>query len=391
MLPDFYQFHLNTKILFQAGIAKNCAHELEQMGIERFFLVCDPYFKESGLAGEISEALSSEGIAMVGKFSEIPANSELKVVQACAEGATRSGAQALMVLGGGSAMDTAKAANILFSQGGDLVADYSGTQTLTQPLKPLVAVPTTAGTGSEVTASAVILDKSSQRKLSFNDIYLRPAMALLDPEITLSLPPKITAMTGMDALTHAIESYTSLQANPMSDALALKAIALIKDNLLSVVQRGEDLEARSKMLIAANMAGIAFDHAMVGVVHAMSHATGGIAHVPHGLANSIYLPLGMEYNLSVAVEHYAQISRVLGIETRLMSTDEAARAAIAYIRQLQGELKEACGLENRLRDVGVQEDQLSAIAEAAIEDGTSFFNPREVTLEDLSPKIQEAY
>ncbi len=391
VIPEFYQFFLNTKILFQAGISQNFGHECEQLGVQKLFLICDPFFAQNGLADSIQEALANSGIQTVGRFSEVPPKSEIQVVQKCAEAAMASGAEALLALGGGSAMDTAKTANILFSLGGDLVNDYSGSQTISEPLKPLIAIPTTAGTGSEVTSSAVIFDEASQSKLSFNDFNLRPTLALLDPEITLSMPPKLTAMTGMDALTHAIESYTSLQANPMSDALAMKAIKIIKNHLLSAVRQGDDLEARSNMLVAANMAGIAFDHAMVGVVHAMSHATGGIAHVAHGLANSIYLPFGMEFNLEVAAERYAGIARRFGIDTRLLNTDEAARAAIAYVKQLRKDLYVACGLEFRLRDVGVNEDQLEAIAQAATEDGTSFFNPREVGYDDVYLKIKEAY
>jgi alcohol dehydrogenase class IV len=288
-------------------------------------------------------------------------------------------------------MDTAKAANIVFSLGGDLIADYSGSQTIPRALNPLIAIPTTAGTGSEVTSSAVIFDQATQRKLSFNDTFLRPHLALLDPELTLTVPPQATAMTGMDALTHAIEAYTSVQANPMSDALVVRAIPMIRAHLLRAVQQGDDLEARSQLLVAANMAGIAFDHAMVGVVHAMSHATGGIAHVAHGLANSIYLPFGMEYNLEVAASRYAELAPLLGVEAAGGGIEAAAQAAIRAVRGLREQLKKACGLPDRLRDAGVKEMQLEEIAATAVEDGASFFNPREVSYDDILPKIREAY
>jgi len=390
-MTDFYQFHLTTKVLYQEGISKDFGNELSQMSVQKFFMICDPYFSETGVAQEIKKGVEEGGAKVVGVFHEVPPNSELKIVQQCARLASEKGAEGIIALGGGSSMDTAKAANIIFSLGGDLVADYSGTQTITQALRPLIAIPTTAGTGSEVTASAVILDTQSQSKLSFNDSFMRPHLALLDPELTLTLPPKVTAMTGMDALTHAIEAYTSLQANPMSDALAMKAIKLIKNNLLEAVREGSDLERRSNMLIAANMAGIAFDHAMVGVVHSMSHATGGVAHVPHGMANSIYLPFGMEYNLDTSAARYAGIARRFGIETQGMSQEEAAKAAIAFVRQLRKDLKEACGLPDRLQEAGVQEEQIDTIAQLAVEDGTSFFNPREVTYEGVLAKIKEAY
>lgn len=388
---EFYQFFLNTKILFQPGISRDFSNELSQMPCKKFLLVTDPFFAESGVADAVRAGMEEAGAEVVALFKDIPPNSEVKVVKRCAAAASESGAEGIVVLGGGSAMDTAKAANIVFSLGGDLVADYSGSQTIPRALKSLIAIPTTAGTGSEVTSSAVIYDEDTQRKLSFNDAFLRPALALLDPELSLSLPPKPTAMTGMDALTHAIEAYTSAQANPMSDALAMKAIKLIKENLLKAVEQGEDLDARSQMMIASNMAGIAFDHAMVGVVHAMSHATGGIAHVPHGLANSIFLPYGMEYNLEVAAERYAGIARRLGVDTSGMDGHAAARAAVAAVRELRSALKRACALPDRLRDAGVAEGQLEEIAHTAVEDGASFFNPREVIFDEVFKKIQEAY
>ncbi len=391
MSTQFYQFFLNTKILFQPGIIKDFGNELSQFPIQKYFLIADPYFAEGEAAQNIRRVVQESGGEVVGVFKEIPPNSEVEVVKRCAAEAKRSGAEGMIVIGGGSALDTAKAANVVFSLGGDLVEDYSGSQTIPHALNPLIAIPTTAGTGAEVTSSAVIFEAATHRKLSFNDAFLRPHMTLLDPELTLSLPPKSTAMTGMDALTHAIESFTSLQANPMSDALAMKAIKLIRLNLLEAVKSGTDLEARSNMMIAANMAGIAFDHAMVGVVHSMSHATGGIANVPHGLANSIYLPFGMEYNLSVSAERYAGIAKRLGIDTSKMKPEVAAQKAIQYIFDLKKSLRELCGLPDRLRDAGVQEDQLEAIAQAAVEDGTSFFNPREVTYEEVLVKIKEAY
>jgi alcohol dehydrogenase len=388
---DFYQFFLNTKILFQAGISGDFSNELSQMNIGSWLLVTDPFFAHNGVAEKIRAGIEAAGCRVTGIFSDVPPNSELRVVQACIELAKQVGAEAIVALGGGSAIDTAKAANIVLSLGGDLVEDYSGAQTIPRALNPLIAIPTTAGTGSEVTSSAVIFDEASQRKLSFNDSYLRPSLALLDPELTLSLPPKATAMTGMDALTHSIESYTSVQSNPMSDALAMKAIKMIHLNLFKAVERGDDLAARSEMIIAANMAGIAFDQAMVGVVHSMSHATGGIAHVPHGMANSIYLPYGMEYNLEVCAERYAGIARRLGVDTAKMDKVSAARAAIQAVRDLRTSLKQLCGLPDRLRDAGVQEGQLEEIAHAAVEDGASFFNPREVIYEEVLQKIREAY
>lgn len=391
MIPEFYQFSLSTKVLFQAGISGDFSNEISKLPVKKFFLICDPFFAENGTAERIQKTVQEGGGRLVGIYQEIPPNSELGVVRRSAEQAKKSGAEGIIAVGGGSSLDTAKAANILLSLGGDLVADYSGTQTLPGKLNPLIAIPTTAGTGSEVTSSAVILDKDSHAKLSFNDSYLCPDLALLDPELTLTLPPRQTAMTGMDALTHAIEAYTSLQANPVSDAMAMKAVKMISGYLLKAVKNGTDLEARSNMLVAANLAGIAFDHAMVGVVHAMSHATGGVAEVPHGMANSIYLPFGMEYNLETSATRYAGIARRFGIDTAGMDPTQAAAAAVAHVRKLRAQLKAACGLPETLREAGVKKEQLETIARLAVEDGTSFYNPREVVFEEVLQKIQEAY
>lgn len=385
-----YQFFLRTKVLFQPGAARDFSNELNQLALKKVFIVCDPFFAKNGLAQTVKEGIEAAGVEVVGIYSDVPPNSELKTVEACASQARTAGAEGIVVLGGGSAIDTAKAANILLSLGGDLVNDYSGTQTISQELKPLIAIPTTAGTGSEVTSSAVIYDAVNRLKLSFNDSHLVPTLALLDPELTLTVPPQITAMTGMDAMTHSIEAVTSLQANPMSEALALQAIEMLRKNLLATVRDGSDLEGRGQLMAAANMAGIAFDHAMVGVIHAMSHATGGIAHVPHGMANSIFLPYGMEYNLEVAAAGYARMAPAFGIA---VSGDENAdaRAVIQAVRDLRRDLHQACGLPQRLSEAGVKESDLNEIARNAVDDGTSFFNPREVTEEGVLAKIREAY
>jgi alcohol dehydrogenase class IV len=359
MPQDFFQFYCPTKIISCAGIAR--------------------------------EFLKNAGVSVAGLFTEVPANSEVKAVKRCAEEGAKKDVDGVIAIGGGSVIDTAKGATILLTHGGDLVKDYSGAETLPGALKPLVAIPTTAGTGSEVTHAAVILDEESHTKLSFVDRHLAPALAVLDPELTVGLPPKLTAATAMDALTHAIESFTSIQANPFSEAMASEAIPLIRKNLLKAVLHGEDIDARSNLLIAAALAGIAFDHAMVGVVHGMSHATGGIVGVHHGTANSIFLPWGMEYNLSVCADKYAQIAGLLGVKTAGLTDEAAARKAIEAVIRLREELNQACGLPTRLKDAGVREDQLEAIAEGAVNDGTSFYNPRDVVKEEVLEAVRKAY
>ncbi len=389
MLPDFFQFSLPTKVLFQAGLAKDFSNELSQLGLTRILFITDQVLVDTGLASPVIEGLKNAGVEEIQIFSEVPPNSELKVVQKAAALGKEMGAEGIVALGGGSVMDTAKATNILLTLGGDLVGDYSGAHTLTQPLNPLIAIPTTSGTGSEVTKVAVILDEANSVKLSFLDRYLLPTLAILDPELTLSMPQKLTAMTGMDALTHAIEAVTSLEANPVSESLALMAIQKIVKALPIAVEDGKNIEARGEMLVASNLAGIAFDHAMVGVVHSMSHATGAIAHVPHGLANSILLPWGMEYNFEVAQEGYAKVAKAMGIEAT--DTQELAQAAIQKVRDLRAQMKKICCLADTLEGKGVKTEQLETIAQLAVEDGSSFYNPRDVVYEEVLETLRKAF
>lgn len=391
MPSDFFQFACSTKIVFNPGIARDFSVELSALNLLRPLVLTDKMLVKNGLVAPIIEGFKAAGLELAGVFDDVPSNSELGVIKRCSELAIEKGADGLIAIGGGSVIDTAKGVDILLTHGGNLVEDYSGAETLPGPLKPLVAIPTTAGTGSEVTHAAVILDEGNHVKLSFVDRNLSPHLAILDPELTVGLPPRLTAATAMDALTHAIEAYTSIQANPLSDALALRAIPLIRRNILRAVLHGEDLDARGALLAAATMAGIAFDHAMVGVVHGMAHSLGGLLGVHHGTANSIFLPWGMKYNSTVCAGKYAEIASCLGIKTDGLSAEAGAHAAIEAIQRLQKELFDACGLPFRLRDVGVQEGLLESIAEGAVNDGTSFYNPREVVKEEVLEEIRKAF
>lgn len=391
MPSDFFQFYCPTKIVFNPGIARDFSAELSVFSLKRVLVITDKMLVRLGVVNPVIEGIKNAGIEVGAVFSDVPSNSELEIVRRCAEEAVRNEVEGIVAIGGGSVLDTAKAVDILLTHGGDLVDDYSGAETLPGPLKPLIAIPTTAGTGSEVTHAALILDEAHHVKLSFVDRNLAPHLAVLDPELTTGLPAKLTAATAMDALTHAIESYTSVQANPVSEALASRAIPLIRKNILKAVLHGGDLGARGALLTAAVMSGIAFDHAMVGVVHGMSHATGGLAPVHHGTANSIFLPWGMEYNLEVCAEKYAEIAELLGVKVEGLSAEAAGRKGIEAIKRMREELQQACGLPYRLRDAGVGEDLLEAIAEGAVNDGTSFYNPREVVKEAVLEQVRKAY
>ena len=391
MLPEFFAFYSPTKVVYEAGIVSDLKPELDIIGIKKYFVVSDHILNDLGLVQKLADGLADAGCEMVGKFLDVQQDARLNDVKTCAEAVKSSGAEGIVSIGGGSVIDTAKAVNILFSEGGDLVEDYSGGHLLTRPLKPHVVIPTTAGTGSEVTMVAVIYDEENKEKLFFADKFLMPNLAVLDPEMTLSLPPKLTASTGMDALTHSIEAYVGVEASPFSDAFAAGAIELILKYLINATEDGADIEARGAMLIASAMAGIAFTHSMVGCVHGMAHVTGALYRVPHGEANTIYLPYGMEYNFEEITEKLARLAPIMGEDVTGLTEEEAARQAIEAVRKLTGKLHELGAIPIKLSEVGVPEDGLADIAEGALNDGTSFYNPREVEPEELLPYIQRAY
>ena len=391
MLPEFYQFQHPTKMIYGEGLASDFSHELEGLNAKKYFMVSDHVINDLGLLKEIKEGMEEGGITITGQFLDVPQDASIEAVEAISKQATETGAEGLMAVGGGSVIDATKAANFTFSHGGDFIEDYSGAGTLTEPLKPFVVIPTTAGTGSECTLVAIIYDTKNKVKLAFSDSYLLPDLAVLDPMMTKSLPPGLTASTGMDALSHAVESYVGIDTSPHSEALAVGAIELIFKNLVRSTENGDDLEARGAMLIASNMAGTSFSHSMVGCVHGMAHAVGGIARVPHGVANAILLPHGMEYNFEECKEKYAKLAYFMGEDVSGLSVDDAAKKAIEAVRNLNKKLNKASGIPINLKDAGVPEEKLNEIAEGAVEDGTSIYNIREVVAEEILVHIKNAY
>jgi alcohol dehydrogenase class IV len=391
MLPEFYQFHHPTKMIYGEGLVTDFAHELEELDAKNYYIVSDEVINKLGLIGPIKQALEESGFTITGEFHDVPQDASVEAVENISRNAMNSGAEGLIAVGGGSVIDATKAANIIFSEGGDLVEDYSGAATLTRPLKPFIAIPTTAGTGSENTIIAMIYDAANKTKLAFADRFLLPDLAVLDPVITQTMPPGLTASTGMDALTHAVESYVGIDSSPHSEALAVEAIKHIFTYLVRATRKGDDIEARGGMLIASNMAGSSFTHSMVGCVHSMAHAVGGLVRVPHGVANAILLPYGMEYNFEVSQKKFAALAAVIGVDAAGMAVDEAARRVIAAVRDLCQQLHDLDAIPLRLRDAGVPENSLPAIAEAATEDGSVIYNPREVVAEEILVHLKNAF
>jgi alcohol dehydrogenase len=360
-----------TKIVFGENTALDAAIEVENLKCKKALIVTDRELaKNTDIPEKIKKVL---GNLCVGIFSDVQADSGIHIVNQGAKLGKELGADCIVSVGGGSAIDTAKGMAILLKEGGKL-QDYVGFQILTRPQTPHIVIPTTAGTGSEVTYIAVIKDHEEGRKLLFGDYNILPNVAILDPKMTEGLPPRLTAATGMDAMSHAIEALHSLQREPIADGMALHAIRLIKEFLPKAVENGTDIMARGEMLIAANMAGIAFSNAQVGVVHALAHSVGARFKVHHGLANSILLPACLGYNADACGEVYIDILLALGVNIEGIQPDKAGEVVADKIIEFTKRL----GLPQRLRDVGVPEEGLKECSELALSDGAIVYNPKPI-------------
>jgi alcohol dehydrogenase class IV len=384
---DFFEFQLRPRVLYKAGLVDDIGPEIAYLGAQRALIVADAGTASAGLLDRVRAGLE-RSTTIAGIFTDVPHNSSVAAVTRGAEVARECAADLIVAVGGGSPIDTAKAMRILLTEGGRL-QDYEGYNLLTRPLTPMIAIPTTAGTGSEVTTWAVIRDEGTRRKLAFSSIQLAPDLAILDPEMTLSLPPNLTAATGIDALVHAIESFVGTSANPISDSLALQAIDMISNNLRDATYEGSDIEPRGQMLIAACIAGIAFSGGggSLGIVHALAHAIGGAFEIHHGTANAILLPYGMQFNSVAVPNRFARIARAMGVNSGGRPEQDVIAEGIDAVRLLTVD----CGLPTRLRDVGVPEDALPMIAETALGDAALFTNPRPASYEDALEIARSAW
>jgi len=362
-----------TKLVFEENSVNEVGMEVEELNCSRAFVVTDKGVAEAGLAERVEKALGNK---YVGTFDGCIQDSGIHIINEGAEKAKEKDADILVSVGGGSVIDTAKGMAILVKEGGK-IQDYAGLQMLTRPQTPHIVIPTTAGTGSEVTFAAVIKDWDKNQKMIFFDTYISASVGILDPTMTAGMPPQLTATTGMDALTHAVEAIHAMQAEPIADAMALHAIRLIMEYLPTCVANGDDLFARGQQLLASTMAGIAFGNAQVGLVHAMAHAVGGLFKVPHGLANSICLPHAMRYNMDECADRYAMIAQTMGLTKSMgddMTDEEAAEMAVNAI----SDLTQKMGIPQKLSEVGVPEDGLKDAADLALSDGSIVYNPKPI-------------
>jgi alcohol dehydrogenase class IV len=367
-----FTFRSAGNLLFGRHAVRELGGVLDRIGSKRVFLVTDKILAKVGIVDQVKEAAGRP----VEVFDGGEPEPSLGMVQACIVAARAFRPDTIVGLGGGSNMDAAKLAAVVLGHGGD-VRDYVGENKVPGPVMPLVCVPTTAGTGSEVSQAAVFTNTDIQLKVSVLSYYLRPVAAVVDPLLTVTCPPKVTADSGIDALTHAIEAYTAVDnatyplppgetsvyqgKNPFADMCAEKAITLVGKYLRRAVKDGNDLEARDGMALAATMGGLAFSNAGVALVHAMEYPVGAAVHVSHGAGNGLLLPFVMRYNASTRQEEFGYIAELLGDDTTGEYEAEAAEAAITAVEQLKSDI----GIPARLRDIGVKEEMLPGFAEKA--------------------------
>lgn len=394
MSQPYYEFFCPVKVIAGKAALEHIPYELSGVGATRTLLITDKGVRAAGLLEPVLEACEEGGQDIASIYDDVPPDSSTQVVKAIADLYREEKCDSIIAVGGGSSIDTAKAVNILVSEGGDDLSAYAGAGVLKRPLKPFLVVPTTAGTGSEVTAVAVIADTEKSVKLPFTSSFLLPDAAIIDPRMTLTLPPHITAATAMDAMTHATEAFTCMAKNPLSDAYATAAVKKISSNLMTVMENPKNTDARLELAQASTMAGIAFSNSMVGLVHSLGHATGAICHLPHGLCMSVYLPYVLEYNLETIREPLSDLLIYMAGPDVYATTPAARRAeaCISEIRKLRDELYKRAKLPRTLQETGqVTEDQLERIARLALDDGSIMFNPREVTLDDAMAVLKRAW
>lgn len=378
-----YTWEMPARLVFGAEASKRVGEELRSLGVSKPLVVTDKGIVQAGLLEGIFEGLSKAEMHYA-LFDEVEPNPSVQCVEKSLALYRASGCDSLVAVGGGSSMDTAKATGILANNPGPITA-YEGMNKFKNPLPPLLAIPTTCGTGAEVTYFAVVTDTARQFKMGIGSVLNVPKVALIDPTLLVKLPGPIVAATGMDALTHAVESYTNLNVQPISDALDLQAIKMISQNLRPAVANG-NLNAMANMVLASTIAGMGFTNTRLTLVHAMSHTLGGRAGVPHGVANAILLPHVMDWNLIGNAERFAEIARAMGEDTTGLTLMEAAELAPAAVRKLMKDI----GVPMRMSEVGITADMIPALADDSMLSGNVPLNPRRAKREDIVGIFQRA-
>jgi alcohol dehydrogenase class IV len=388
MLDSVVRFSFPTTIAFGPGAIQQLPEYLKELDIHKPLLVTDPVLKATDVYGTASGVLTDSGTPFA-VFANVRPNPPIEDVERALDVYRSNDCDGVVGLGGGSTLDAAKVLRVLVGNKGPLARydiQTGGNSQIKGPLPPMIAVPTTAGTGSEVGRCSVITDLSRGKKFLVCHPTMMPAIALLDPELTVGLPPMLTASTGMDAFVHCLESLTAPIFHPMCDAIAEKGIELVAQYLERAVVHPDDIEARGYMMIAAMMGAVAFQKDL-GVAHSLSHALSAVCGLPHGLANAICLVPAMKFNRQVSASHYARVARYFGINTFDLSDLDAADVAIEAVADLNRRI----GITQSLAELGVKEEQFPELVAKAYADPCHQTNPRPCSEEDLLTLYQQVY
>jgi alcohol dehydrogenase class IV len=375
---DMFSFSAPVDINFGVGAVNGLGDQVKAMG-KRVLVITDKGLVGAGVAETVTNVLKKAGLDTV-LFTEIQENPRDTTCIKAADLCATERCDVVVGLGGGSPMDVAKVVAVMMTNPGKHPREFEGRDKMQNDPMPFVLVPTTAGTAAEVTYNAVIVDTDRTFKFTIISKRLAPRLAVLDPVLTVGKPAGLTAATGMDALTHAIESYTNTMVNPIADAMAVKAIQLISGSLRTAVVQGQNLQARSDMLLGSLIAGLAFNMTRLGLVHAMSHPVSAYFDVPHGVANAMMLSPIMEFNLFGAMDRTAEIGRLLGESTGGLSPVEAGLKGVSAVRRLADDV----GIAHYLKEVGVKADRIPEMVEQTMKSGNVAVNPRLVKPRDVA-------
>lgn len=391
-MTKYFEFQMNVKVCCGENALEHLAFELRSLNCRKPMIITDATLNKLGMAALVTDALT-QGTPFE-LFDDVPQDSGLETVEKAAQKYRVSACDGIIAIGGGSVLDTAKGVRVLLSANAQKVTDVLGCEEMTRgAYVPFIAVPTTSGTGSEATNVAVIADAARGVKLEFITDKMQPDIAFLDARMTEKLPARLTASTGADALCHAIEAYSCIQKNPLSDAFAMQAIDNIVKNLPTAVKSPSNGAARLALAQASFMAGAAFSNSMVGAVHAIGHALGGVCHVPHGDAMAILLPYVMCYNATdeTCAKSYAGLAGVLGAKFA-DTTKEQAENVIKSVEDLLQSLHKSCGLPVKLSETGrVEKSAFDAVCEKALNDGALLFNPKALAAADVKNILEQAF
>lgn len=379
-----YKFFMPAISLMGADCLKDAGDQVGELGFKKALIVTDKVLGQIGIVKKVTDVLDNKNIEYA-IYDETKPNPTVKNVNDGLALLKEKEYDFVISLGGGSAHDCAKGIALLATNGGE-IKDYEGVDKSKKPQLPMVGINTTAGTGSEMTLFAIITDEERHIKMALVDKHLTPIIAVNDPMLMLAMPKSLTAATGMDALTHAIEAYVSTSATPITDACAEKAIELISNYLVNAVENGQDVEARDMMAYAEYLAGMAFNNASLGYVHAMAHQLGGFYNLPHGVCNAILLPHVQEYNKATSASRLAKIAKIMGGNIEELTDEQGADLCIDMIKSLS----QTIGIPEGLGVLGVKESDFETLATNALNDACSLTNPRKGNLEEVIAIFKKA-